>query len=159
MTAEKAEEIDAIAGEVAKVASLIVEHTARADQLVTNTLTLGRQGDDKVRSKVDVGPLVAETCDLAWHGIRVHDKQFRCKVNLDVADVIDNGVGISAENRSHAFEPFFTTKPPGEGTGLGLSISREILTTEHNGHITLDSRLGEATEVGVRLPVGVPPRM
>ncbi|HXI29140.1 MAG TPA: PAS domain S-box protein, partial [Vicinamibacterales bacterium] len=32
--------------------------------------------------------------------------------------VVDNGVGMSAEARSHLFEPFFTTKDVGKGTGL-----------------------------------------
>ena len=41
-----------------------------------------------------------------------------------VAEVIDEGVGISKEIAEKVFEPFFTTKP--SGTGLGLSICREI---------------------------------
>ena len=50
------------------------------------------------------------------------------------------------------FQPFFTTKPTGEGTGLGLSISYDIVTQEHGGTITVDSRVGEFTEFTVRLP-------
>jgi hypothetical protein len=46
----------------------------------------------------------------------------------------------------------FTTKPTGEGTGLGLSISYDIVTQEHGGTITVDSRVGEFTEFTIRLP-------
>jgi two-component system, NtrC family, sensor kinase len=64
----------------------------------------------------------------------------------------DNGVGISPEVQSKLLTPFFTTKPTGEGTGLGLSISYDIVTQQHGGTITVDSRPGEFTEFTVRLP-------
>ena len=76
--------------------------------------------------------------------------------------VRDNGTGIPPEIRDQLFQPFFTTKPTGEGTGLGLSISYDIVTQEHGGTITVDSRVGEFTEFTVRLPraatIGAPIR-
>jgi two-component system, NtrC family, sensor kinase len=66
--------------------------------------------------------------------------------------VRDNGTGISAEIKDRLFQPFFTTKPTGEGTGLGLSISYDIVTQQHGGTLTVDSRVGEFTEFVVRLP-------
>jgi signal transduction histidine kinase len=66
--------------------------------------------------------------------------------------VRDNGIGIGPELRDKLFLPFFTTKPTGEGTGLGLSISYDIVTQQHGGTITVDSRVGEFTEFTVRLP-------
>jgi PAS domain S-box-containing protein len=64
----------------------------------------------------------------------------------------DNGVGIPNEIKDKLFQPFFTTKPTGEGTGLGLSISYDIVTQEHGGAVTVDSRVGEFTEFTIRLP-------
>jgi two-component system NtrC family sensor kinase len=64
----------------------------------------------------------------------------------------DNGTGIVPENKDKLFQPFFTTKPTGEGTGLGLSISYDIVTQQHGGTITVDSRVGEFTEFTIRLP-------
>jgi two-component system, NtrC family, sensor kinase len=64
----------------------------------------------------------------------------------------DNGTGIVPEIKDKLFQPFFTTKPTGEGTGLGLSISYDIVTQQHGGTITVDSRVGEFTEFAVRLP-------
>jgi PAS domain S-box-containing protein len=64
----------------------------------------------------------------------------------------DNGIGIPSEIKDKLFQPFFTTKPTGEGTGLGLSISYDIVTQQHGGAITVNSRVGEFTEFTVRLP-------
>jgi signal transduction histidine kinase len=66
--------------------------------------------------------------------------------------VRDNGVGIPAEIRDKLFQPFFTTKPTGEGTGLGLSISYDIVTQQHGGSITVDSKVGDYSEFTMRLP-------
>jgi signal transduction histidine kinase len=66
--------------------------------------------------------------------------------------VRDNGIGIPEEVRDKLFQPFFTTKPTGEGTGLGLSISYDIVTQQHGGSITVDSKVGEYSEFTIRLP-------
>jgi two-component system, NtrC family, sensor kinase len=66
--------------------------------------------------------------------------------------VRDNGIGIPPEITDRLFQPFFTTKPPGEGTGLGLSMSYDIITQQHGGSISVDSKVGECSEFTVRLP-------
>ena len=66
--------------------------------------------------------------------------------------VRDNGTGIPADIRDKLFQPFFTTKPTGEGTGLGLSITYDIVTQQHGGSITVDSKVGDYSEFAIRLP-------
>ncbi len=56
----------------------------------------------------------------------------------------DSGRGMDPAIQRNVFEPFFTTKGPGEGTGLGLTVVRGIVQ-EHDGHVFIDSRLGEGT--------------
>jgi two-component system nitrogen regulation sensor histidine kinase NtrY len=51
-----------------------------------------------------------------------------------VIDVVDNGIGLPAENRSRLLEPYVTTRE--KGTGLGLAIVGRILE-EHGGRIEL----------------------
>ena len=51
-----------------------------------------------------------------------------------VIDVVDNGIGLPAENRSRLLEPYMTTRE--KGTGLGLAIVRKILE-DHGGCIEL----------------------
>ncbi|MHB0858587.1 MAG: MASE3 domain-containing protein [Anaerolineae bacterium] len=61
----------------------------------------------------------------------------------------DTGVGIPDEELSRVFDLFHSTKP--QGSGLGLFISNSIVT-QHGGHISVDSRLGEGTTFSVWLP-------
>jgi signal transduction histidine kinase len=81
--------------------------------------------------------------------LRVTTRELGDEVEIRVRD---NGVGMPPEVMAKLFTPFFTTKPTGEGTGLGLSISYDIVTQQHGGTISVDSRPGEFTEFTVRLP-------
>jgi two-component system, NtrC family, nitrogen regulation sensor histidine kinase NtrY len=51
-----------------------------------------------------------------------------------VIDVVDNGIGLPAENRNRLLEPYVTTRE--KGTGLGLAIVGRIVE-EHGGSIEL----------------------
>ena len=51
--------------------------------------------------------------------------------------IVDNGPGLTDEQKASLFMPYFTTKS--DGTGLGLSIVRKIVE-DHNGTITLHDR-------------------
>ena len=65
--------------------------------------------------------------------------------------VMDNGSGISSDNKEKLFKMFFTTKKDNRGTGLGLFICHEIIT-KHGGSISIDSIPGRGTSVSIRLP-------
>src|SRR5215472_315344 len=65
--------------------------------------------------------------------------------------VRDNGQGMSPEILDRIFEPFFSTKTESGGTGLGLAIVYGVVK-QHGGHIRVDSRLGQGTEVSLLFP-------
>lgn len=69
--------------------------------------------------------------------------------------VFDNGMGIPEEDLNRIFERFYRvdkarTREMG-GTGLGLSIAKEILD-KNGGSIDIKSKVGEGTEVVIRIP-------
>jgi PAS domain S-box-containing protein len=143
-------------------------HGARAQDASFN-ITLERDFADKIAPIELVPQDITRVClNLIGNGFYAATKRQKegsdpafkptLKVSTrDLGDAVevqirDNGVGISAEIKDKLFQPFFTTKPTGEGTGLGLSISYDIVTQEHGGTITVDSRVGQFTEFTFQLP-------
>lgn len=88
-------------------------------------------------------------------GVRAKDGEIkvRCFVVEDVvvAEVEDNGTGISAGDIGRVFQPLFTTK--NGGTGLGLSISRRLVE-EGAGRLSVTSTVDVGTTFRVVLPRG-----
>jgi len=76
--------------------------------------------------------VMGNLCDnaLKYAGGEERLPQIRIEGGVDLVggypflDVIDNGPGISPENRDQIFEPFFTTST--QGAGLGLYIVKEL---------------------------------
>lgn len=75
-----------------------------------------------------------------------------CKGSDVVLEVCDYGQGMSADVLEKVFDPFFTTKDVDKGTGLGLAISHGIVE-RHNGHIEVESEVGQGTRFRILLPV------
>ena len=65
-------------------------------------------------------------------------------------DFIDNGTGISNENRERIFQPNFTTKS--SGMGLGLAIVKKIIE-QNEGKIGFETTEGVGTRFYVQFPV------
>ncbi len=63
--------------------------------------------------------------------------------------IIDNGVGIKADDIKNIFVPFFTTRE--NGSGIGLSITRQIMRL-HQAKISLESVYGEGCKVELNFP-------
>jgi len=65
--------------------------------------------------------------------------------------VIDNGEGISSDQKSHIFEPFYTTKELGKGTGLGLAMVFGFIKRA-DGCVIVESEVGVGTTIRMYLP-------
>jgi signal transduction histidine kinase len=70
-------------------------------------------------------------------------------------EVVDQGIGMTAEDIALALEPFGqvrnATNRDEQGTGLGLPLSRRLVEL-HDGRLELSSEPGEGTRAFVRLP-------
>ena len=71
-------------------------------------------------------------------------------------EIIDTGIGISADDREFVFDEFFqvdpTTRSTYSGAGLGLTLVRDLLTLM-DGEIEIHSEVGCGTHVTFRVPV------
>lgn len=94
--------------------------------------------------------------NLIKNAIQAFDDQPDKKIELTarsnekgraVISVKDNGSGIDNEALEKIFIPFFSTKKT--GSGIGLSLSKQIML-QHEGRITVKSKLGEGTEFILR---------
>jgi signal transduction histidine kinase len=67
-----------------------------------------------------------------------------------VIAITDSGCGISDDVIGKIFEPGFTTKD--QGSGIGLPMVKEIVE-EHNGELSVKSKVDEGTTFTIMLPV------
>ncbi len=69
--------------------------------------------------------------------------------------VMDNGIGISEEEKQKIFLPFYQSMENKPGTGIGLSIVKRIVE-QHHGEINVQSEPGRGSKVNVTIPVSQP---
>jgi signal transduction histidine kinase len=96
------------------------------------------------------GNLIDNALDAVASGGRVEVSANRNGEGV-VVRVIDNGIGIAAQDLPRIFDPFFTTKPMGQGMGLGLDIVRRLV--RHNDATIEYESHGGRTEFRVILPI------
>jgi PAS domain S-box-containing protein len=98
----------------------------------------------------DGGKLTIATANARLEGVHTDTPALEAGDYVCIG-VTDTGTGMSAEVAARAFDPFFATKPIGQGTGLGLSMIYGF-ARQSNGHVTIDSALGQGTSVKLYLP-------
>ncbi len=114
------------------------------NNLVGNAIKFTQAGTVTVHTAVRTGR------DLGLPGQHGGQRQW------GVITVEDTGIGIAQEHQEVIFDEFrqadSTSTRQYEGTGLGLAISRRLVEMM-NGHIWLESTLGEGSRFFVALPV------
>ena len=72
--------------------------------------------------------------------------QFRATLAIQ-----DNGKGIEKDHLPHIYKMFYRATDDGAGSGLGLYIVKEVID-RLNGHINIESEIGEGTTVTLDIP-------
>ncbi|MEI7765924.1 MAG: ATP-binding protein [Phycisphaerae bacterium] len=113
---------------------------------------------DSVRLRQVVVNLVSNAIKFSDHGdviVKVERADMQLEPRLQIA-VIDNGIGIPAEQFESVFQAFVqadnTSTRRFGGTGLGLTISRQLARLM-GGDITVKSRVGHGSTFTLSLPV------
>jgi signal transduction histidine kinase len=70
--------------------------------------------------------------------------------------VVDQGPGMTAEQRARAFDRFWRAGPPGSGTGLGLAIVHRLVSAD-GGTIELRAPPGGGLDAAIRLRAAMRP--
>ena len=114
-----------------------------------------------VRQRHDPQRLGQVLTNLIGNAIKFTPEGGRVTVVLHQTDsgvelsVIDNGVGIPAEELPYVFDRFYrgawAHESRSTGSGLGLSIVRSIVEM-HNGEVSITSTQGKGTTVTITLP-------
>lgn len=69
-------------------------------------------------------------------------------------NIVDQGVGISDEDKEKIFSPFYTTKK--QGTGLGLSICKRVIEDHPGSSLSFTSEKGKGSTFVITMPVSRP---
>ncbi len=67
----------------------------------------------------------------------------------------DDGCGISAKHLDLICQEYFTTKPNSGGTGLGLFIIKNLIESDLNGKMSIESQEGQGVTTTIKLPLKV----
>ena len=129
---------------------------AELDRTHTQLELADDAGDAQVRCNRDI--LVSALINLAHNAMQAMGEggtlTLRSEVQGPWVEIIveDTGPGIDEATQARIFEPFYTTRA--NGTGLGLAVVQAVARA-HQGELWLDSRPGEGSRFGLRLPLQI----
>jgi signal transduction histidine kinase len=109
-------------------------------------------GDEELLRQVWLN-LIQNAIKFSHHGGNITILLFKEDDKIQVK-IIDNGIGISVEEKSQIFERFYkgeSSRKKG-GNGLGLSIAKKIVE-QARGKMSIESELDKGTIVTVELPI------
>ena len=137
--------------------SVVADHASAA---LSRQIDLGVTQDEPLSIIADAEGLRIMLGNLIDNAIRYTPQGGRIDVALRMADgfaqfeVLDNGTGIPAADRSQVFARFYRRPGTREfGSGLGLAIVQEVVAHHHGEVLLADGVEGRGLKVIVNLPL------
>ncbi|TSD99542.1 sensor histidine kinase [Skermania sp. ID1734] len=156
--AEKLPDLDVV--DVDEVVAEAVDRSRTAAEAAEITVSTDRPSGLEVLG--DQTLLVTALSNLVENAIAYSPKGSHVSVSRALRGgkvaiaVTDRGIGIAKEDQERVFERFFRVDKARSratgGTGLGLAIAKHV-AANHNGEITLWSKLGTGSTFTLRIPV------
>ncbi len=117
------------------------------------------EGSDEVTVVADARRVIQIVTNLVSNAVAAHANEVRIAWEVVGAEVvvrvIDNGIGIAADQLPHIFDRFYRVDPSRSratgGAGLGLSIVKQLVLA-HGGRVWAESTPGAGTTVAFTLP-------
>jgi signal transduction histidine kinase len=141
-------DLNKLLGEVAQLAQMQGAHGGVSIVLDLDDEIPAINGDDESLRQAFLN-LVLNACQAMPHEGTVTLSTERTLQGTTRAHVIDQGVGIPAEELDKIFRLYYTTKP--DGNGIGLSLVYRIVQM-HGGSIDVGSEVGRGTTMTVTFP-------
>ena len=142
---------------IVESAVTLLKHHLEISEIRLETQPL--DGDDQLRCDAD--QLQQALVALLVNAVEAMPNGGTLRVSAEHADgslvlsIVDTGIGIPKEVVPHILEPFFSSKEQDGGVGLGLSVVYGIVQ-HHQGHIEVDSEVGQGTTFRIILPLHPP---
>ena len=174
-TSRKAKEIISRISDLARKNPIQAFRSVSPDELIQKTLHVATPAkpknteirldlncwDQRIRAnEIQISQLLLNLILNGFHAIgeqtgvlTIHTSFDETFIHIRVADT---GCGIPEETLPKIFEPFFTTKEPEKGTGLGLAIVAQVVE-DHNGKVSVESKINRGTTVTVSLSREIEP--
>ncbi len=91
--------------------------------------------------------LITNAIESCSSGGRIKIKTYLDNEGYLIWEIMDNGIGISDDNKEKIFQDFYTNKE--NGTGLGLSVCKMLLE-ECQADINFESTVGNGTKFFIK---------
>lgn len=139
---------------------------ARPRAQVSGAQIVAAVGSEPVEVVADASELARILDNLINNGLTYGVRPPRLKVSAmmeaehGIVHIVDNGVGLSEDQRARVFHPFNRSRDPAfvgiPGSGLGLYVSRQLAEANHGSLILDRTEPGLGTCFALNLPLAKP---